>query len=87
MLATGIQLVLLRTRLWLCRVAGGYQLNYWDHSKLVFIPAKGVFCIGDIKYVPAGCWVHPCPASTQLPAPIDCLLLQLNLVACQEVVG
>lgn len=31
------------------RVAGVTQSNNWDHSKLAFIPDKGVFCLGDIK--------------------------------------
>ena len=38
---------------WGCiSVAGVTQRNAEDHSKLAFIPSRGVFCLGDIKYVP-----------------------------------
>ena len=30
-------------------VAGVVQQSELDHSKLAFIPARGVFCVGDIK--------------------------------------
>lgn len=47
------------------KVAGVTQSNNWDHSKLAFIPDKGVFCLGDINRM----------AGVQEPGHVHCLVL------------